>query len=127
MQKLFFILIMSVFLISCELIHKRGGADADEILNVYKDQIQEAQRCFEPILVLKQEVKGYIKISWTVDGKGRVIRSNVTEDNLGYPEINLCLMKNLKTIHFPPASRFSTSTVVYTHHFSTKPKSSLEW
>ena len=62
----------------------------------------EIEQCYASGLKANPSLAGRVVVRMSIDGKGKVTEAKIVESDLGAPDVELCLTKNITTWKFPP-------------------------
>lgn len=116
---LFFLLSLTLF--GCAVSHKRG-ADAQVTLDYYLQNRGDLPTELTKMMDPKVHAQGEVTVQWSINDKGETQDIKILNDSLHNDLINERIVEQLKTMSFPKAPRFTTTTVDYTYQFQFSKK-----
>lgn len=103
------------FLQSCQINQVRP-TDADKVLKVYENNLEDASQCNRDFLSINQVKDAQFTLRWTVNSRGKLTEAAVIENSTNDEGLETCHLRHLKSLSakFPAAHVFSEATVSYT-------------
>lgn len=93
-------------------------ADAQRIIEAYKEQKIQVKECYESALKEKPDLAGEVTLKWVVDRRGKLKRAKIEKSDMQDEPFHKCLLAHLKSVSFPGFRSVSTIEVDYTLSFS---------
>jgi hypothetical protein len=78
-----------------------GGLTADEVGRIIRRHWNEIKYCYEKELSKNPNLAGKVATSFQIGPLGDVVRANVSETDLHSPDVEECMLKNVRNWKFP--------------------------
>ena len=101
--------------------HADEGTEARaEVMGAVRTKSGELQKCYESHLKDRPDVReGTVRISWRIDGDGRVDDVAVEESDFGDGALHSCVLTHIRAWAFEPPS----APQAYAHRFTFRQRS----
>ena len=93
-----------------------GGLSPEQIRRVVMAHVGAVRACYDIELQKNPNLKGGVQIGWQIDPSGSVSGANVVSSSLGNPRVEGCVVRQVKTWHFPESGS-STNVSSYPFKF----------
>lgn len=97
-----------------------GGLTSDEISRVISSKLNEIRNCYEELLGRQPDAKGKIRVGFTIDGGGGVIRNAVIDQGttLTDDDMQTCVVDKVNAWQFPEPRQNKEVEVTYPFVFN---------
>ena len=97
-----------------------GGLDVATIQRVVRRSHSRIQHCYRSLgLKDKPQLKGTVKVSWTITSKGNVGLVQIMTSTLNHAATETCLTKAIRRLRFP-RPKGAMPYITYPFHFKPK-------
>lgn len=114
-------LALSLLIFGCAVSHKRGS-DAQVTVDYYLENRGNLPMELTKMVSMKNINEADVTVQWSVNDKGDAQDISIQHDTLHNEQVNNLIIEHLKSMKFPKAPRFTTTTVEYTYKFQTTKK-----
>ncbi len=120
-MKTILFLTLTFLIFGCAISHKRGS-DAQVTVDYYLENRGTLPTELTKMVSLKDFNEADVTVQWSVNDKGESLNISIQHDTLHNEQVNNLITEHLKSMKFPKAPRFTTTTVEYTYKFKTSKK-----
>jgi hypothetical protein len=117
-MKTILFLTLTFLIFGCAVSHKRGS-DAQVTVDYYLENRGDMPIELTKMVSLKGIKEADVTVQWSVNDKGEPLNVSIQHDTLHNEQVNTLIIEHLKSMNFPKAPRFTTTTVEYTYKFQT--------
>ena len=97
-----------------------GGLTPEQVRAVVERHRSALQWCFEKELQKNSKLSGKVVVFWQIDPPGSVATSRIKSSTISSPDVEDCLVRQVRKWTFPTAENGQTTKVFYPFVFSAR-------
>ena len=94
-----------------------GGLTRAAVSRAVQSGERGPRACYERKLIVRPDLAGDVQIEVGVDGRGSVQAARIVSSTLGVPDVDQCILTELRGIRFPATGATTVTTVTHTYSF----------
>jgi TonB family protein len=98
-----------------------GGLTDEQVMSTMQKNKGALQACFEAQRAAHPTLAGTVRVEWITSSAGHVRSASVLSSTLGNPDVEACLVAEVKKLSFPRAADGLPTTIRFPFAFQASP------